>query len=153
MVFIVLSKNVNVKKILVFLILIVPLIKLISFSNSVIGFECNLYNIEVDKEDYYPNEVIKINAFWLLNYNPISEEAYVQVRISDEFDTIIWNSSKYDSVGNSTENWSISIISLNLTLKNYTHNLYIKFVSVYHQIGTMDIISNLLETIQVRIRK
>jgi hypothetical protein len=153
LVFIVLSKKVNVKKLSIFLILIVSLIELLNISNSVIGFECNLYNLEVDKDDYYPDEQIKINAFWALNYNPISEEAYIQVSISDEFDTVIWNSSKYDNMGNNTENWSISIDSLNLTLNNYTHYLYIKFVSVYHQIGTMDIISNLLQTIQVKIRK
>ena len=151
MVFIVLSKNVHVKKIIIFLILIVSLIELLSISNPIIGFECNLYNIEVDKVDYYPNEIITIDAFWALNYNPLSEEAYIQVRISDEFDTVIWNSSKYYNIGNFTENWSISINSLNLTLKNYTHYLYIKFVSVYHQSGT--IISDLLETIQVKIRK
>jgi len=153
LVFIVLSKNVHVKKTIIFLILIVSLIELLSISNSIIGFECNLYNIEVDKDDYYPNEIITIDAFWALNYNPLSEEAYIQVRISDEFDTVIWNSSKYYNIGNFTENWSISINSLNLTLKNYIHYLYIKFVSVYHQVGTKDIVSNLLETIQVKIRK
>lgn len=142
------------KKILLFfLFLIVSLIELLSISNSVIGYGCNLNNIEVDKDDYYPNEMIIIDAAWTLNYNPLSEEAYIQIRISDEFDTVIWNSSKYDSIGNFTENWNISIDSLNLTLDNYTHFLYIKFLSFYHQIGTMEIVSNLLETIQVKIRK
>jgi len=152
LVFIVLSKNVHVKKVLIFLILIVSLLELLSISSSIIGFECNLYNIEVDKDDYYPNEIIKIDAFWALNYNPLNEEAYIQVKISDEFDTVIWNSSKYDSIGNFTENWNISINSLNLTLKNYTQYLYIKFVSIHHKFG-MDIVSNLLETIQVKIQK
>jgi hypothetical protein len=153
LVFIVLSKNVNVKKKLIFLILIISLIELLSISNSVIGFEVNLYNIEVDKDNYYPNEIIKIIASWTLDYNPINEEAYVQVRISDEFDIVIWNSSKYDKIGNFTKNWSVNIDFLNLTLKNHTRYLYIKFLSVYHQIGTMEIISNFLETIKVKIRK
>ena len=152
MVFIVLSKNDHVKKVLIFLILIVSLLELLSFSNSIIGFECNLYNIEVDKEDYYPNEIIKIDAFWALTYNPLTEEAYTQVRISDEFDTVIWNSSKYYNIGNFTEYWNISISALNLTLKNYTHYLFIKFVSIHHKFG-MGIVSNLLETIQVKIYK
>ena len=117
------------------------------------GFECNLTILEVDKEFYYPNEIVKINASWQLDYNPINEEAYIQVKLTDEFDTILWNSSKYDGIGNYTENWSIYINQLNLTLNNYTQNLYLKFLSVYHQIGTMDIISNLLETIQIKIVK
>jgi hypothetical protein len=117
------------------------------------GFQCNLYNIEVDKEYYYPNEIIKINASWRLDYNPAIEEASIQVKLTDEFDTVIWNSSKYDGIGNYTENWEINIDELNLALKNYTYNLYLKFLSVYHQIGIMDIVTNLLETIPVKIIK
>ncbi|MHA1991269.1 MAG: hypothetical protein ACW98A_09920 [Candidatus Hodarchaeales archaeon] len=108
--------------------------------------------MEVDKEDYYPDEIIKIDAFWALTYNPLNEEAHIQVKISDEFDTVIWNSSKYYNIGNFSEHWDISISSLNLTLKNYTHSLNIKFVSVHHKFG-IGIISNLLETIQVKIYK
>ncbi len=141
------------KKKLIFLILIVSLIEILSISNFGISFECNLSYIEVDRNNYYPDETIKINASWTLDYNPINEEAYIQVRISDDFDTVVWNSSKYDEIGNFSKNWSVNINFLNLTLKNYTNYLYIKFVSGYHQIGTMDIISNLLETIQVKIRK
>jgi hypothetical protein len=128
-------------------------IELFSISNSVISFECNLYNIEVDKESYHPDEIIKINASWNLDYNPINEEAYIQVRLTDEFDTIIWNSSKYDGIGNFSENWSVYINQLNQSFNNFTHSLYLKFLSVYHQIGTMDIISNLLIVIQIKIIK
>jgi hypothetical protein len=117
------------------------------------GFECNLYIMEVDKESYHPDEIIKINASWELDYNPINEEAYIQVLLMDEFDTTIWNSSKYDGIGNFSENWSVYINHLNLTFNNHTHSLYLKFLSVYHQIGTMDIISNLLTTIQIEIIK
>ncbi|MBY8983767.1 MAG: hypothetical protein KGD65_01735 [Candidatus Lokiarchaeota archaeon] len=141
------------KKRIIIFILFVTFIELFSISNSVMGFECNLTILEVDKEFYYPNEIVKINASWQLDYNPINEEAYIQVKLTDEFDTILWNSSKYDGIGNYTENWSIYINQLNLTLNNYTQNLYLKFLSVYHQIGTMDIISNLLETIQIKIVK
>ncbi|MHA2282955.1 MAG: hypothetical protein ACXAC5_19105 [Promethearchaeota archaeon] len=141
------------KKRLIILILAVLIVEFLYLSNSVMGFECNLYNIEVDKEFYYPNEIIKINASWGLDYNPVNEEAYIQVRLTDEFDTVIWNSSKYDGIGNYTETWSIYINLLNLTLNNYTNSLYFKFLSVYHQIGTMDIISNLLEIIHVKIIK
>ncbi len=153
MVFIVLSKNSNVRKRLIILFLFVLIIEILSISNSVIGFECNLDYIEVDKESYYPNEMININASWGLDYNPINVEAYIQVRLTDEFDVVFWNSSKYDGIGNYTENWNININQLNLTLNNYTRSLYVKFLSVYHQIGTMDIISNLLETIQITIIK
>ena len=141
------------KKRLIILILFVSILEFLSIINFVMGFDCNLYNIEVDKEYYYPDEIVNINATWVLEYNPINEEAYIQVRLTDEYDSLIWNSSKYDGIGNHTEYWSINISRLNLILENYTYNLFLKFLSVYHQIGTMDIISNLLTTIQVKIIK
>lgn len=141
------------KKRIIIFILFVTFIELFNISNSVMGFECNLKILEIDKEFYYPNEVVKINASWELDYNPINEEAYIQVKLTDKFDSTLWNSSKYDGIGNYIKNWSIYINQLKLTLNNYTQSLYLKFLSVYHQIGTMDIISNLLETIQIKIIK
>jgi hypothetical protein len=142
-----------VRKRIFILFLFLILIEILSISNLVVGFECRLDYIEVDKENYYPDETIKINASWGLDYNPVNVEAYIQVRITDEFDVAIWNSSKYDGIGNYTENWSIDINLLNLIINNYTYSLYIKFLSIYHQIGTMDIISNILEITQITIIK
>ncbi|MHA2182791.1 MAG: hypothetical protein ACXAAH_15330, partial [Promethearchaeota archaeon] len=141
------------KKRLTILILFVLIIEVLNFSNSVIGFQYNLYNLEVDKDCYYPNEVIGINASWSLDYNPVIEEAYIQVKLTDEFDTVIWNSSKYDGIGNYTENWEVHIEELNLTFQNYTHYLYIKFLSFYQQFGMMEIVSDLLGTVKIKIIK
>ncbi|MFW9830034.1 MAG: hypothetical protein ACFFEY_20875, partial [Candidatus Thorarchaeota archaeon] len=153
MVFIVLSENLDVKKRSIFYILSILFIEFICISNTAKGFECNLYYMEIDKEYYHPDEIIKINASWLLDYNPINEEAYTQLKLTDEFDVIIWNSSEYDGIGNISENWSICLSNLNYILDNHTHFLFLKFFSVYHQIGIGDVVTNLLKTIQVKIIK
>ena len=48
---------------------------------------CLLYDplLEVDKEDYYINEVIFINASWELYYNELTENVYVQIQIYKNF--------------------------------------------------------------------
>ncbi|MFX1522650.1 MAG: hypothetical protein ACFFCC_03995 [Promethearchaeota archaeon] len=136
-----------------FYILLVLFIEFISFSNTVKSFENNLYYLEINKEYYYPDEIIKINASWFLDYNPMNEEAYIQLRLTDEFDATVWNSSEYNGIGNFSKNWSVYISNLNYTLKNYTHLLYLNLLSVFHQIGIGDVVTSLLKTIPVKIIK
>ena len=60
---------------------------------------CNLDFLKTNKDIYYLNENIIINASWDLNYDSDIEYAYVQIQIFDIFDIILWNSSKYDKTG------------------------------------------------------
>jgi len=142
-----------VKKKIAFLIVSIFLMEFLNVSNWVISFDNVLYHLEVNKEEYYVNEEIKVNASWLLNYDPNNEKAYVQIRMYDsQTNKIVWNSSKYSVIGSFTENWSINIITLNMTMKNNTSIVYIRFFSYHWQKGIGGD-NTFLETVEVRIIK
>ncbi|MFX1312372.1 MAG: hypothetical protein ACFFHD_07140 [Promethearchaeota archaeon] len=122
----------------------------ISFSH---GFFCNLNYLNSNKQKYYINESIQINASWILDYNQYNEIAYVQIQIFDYFNNTIWNSSIYDEIGFSEKNWDLNIIDLNISFINGNNTLFIKFFSYYYQISTMDMIITYLKTIKVEILK
>jgi len=118
-----------VKKNFIFIILLVFLIVIPCYSESVKAFNCDLYNLETDKPSYYTNELIKINATWELDYNPITEGGYIQINIYDVLENLIWNSSMYDEIGLFTKQWIINTSELKTTFSNYTNNIIIKFYS------------------------
>ncbi|MFX1575364.1 MAG: hypothetical protein ACFFB0_21725 [Promethearchaeota archaeon] len=135
---------------------IIPFIILISFSNCTnfgACFYCNLYYFNSNSQKYYTNESIHINASWELDYNQFNEIAYIQIQIFDSYNNIVWNSSKYDQIGFSEKNWNISIINLNVSFSNSSNTLFIKFLSYYYQISTMDMVITYLETIEIEIMK
>lgn len=141
------------KKKIAFLIVSIFLLEFLNITNWAIGFDNILYNLEVNKEEYYMNEEIKVNASWQLNYDPINEKAYVQIRMYDSLtNKIVWNSSKYNVIGSFTENWSINILHLNMTMTNNTSIVFIKFFSYHWQIGIGGD-NSFLETIEVKIVK
>ena len=115
------------KKKKLLLILFVFLIEIPLISNSVRGFYCNLFFFEVDKESYYANEEIRINASWELDYNPVNEDGFIQIHIYDSLDNLIWNSSEYDEIGIFTEQWILNNTDLNITFSNYSNIVFIKF--------------------------
>ena len=114
------------KKNLIFIILLVFLIEIPCYSESVKGYYCEVYNLETDKSSYYTNEIIELNATWELDYNPFTENGYIQINIYDSLDTLIWNSSKYYEIGLFTEQWSINTSELKTTFSNYSNNIIIK---------------------------
>ena len=114
------------KKNLILLILLVFLIEIPCYSQSVKGFDCEVYNLETNKNSYYTNEVIELNASWELDYNPFTEDCYIQIKIYDSLDELIWNSSKYDEIGLFTEQWSINTTELKTTFSDFTSNVIIK---------------------------
>jgi len=116
-----------VKKKKLLLILLVFLIEIPFVSKDVIGFYCNLLFLEVDKDSYYANEEIRINASWELDYNPFNEYGYIQINLYDSLDNLIWNSSKYDEVGLFTEEWIINITNLKTMFLNYSNIVFIRF--------------------------
>ncbi len=137
-------------------LLIFPFFILIIFSNFInFGhcFFCNLYYFNSNKQGYYINENIQINASWELDYNQYNEIAYIQIQIFDCFNNIVWNSSEYDEIGFSEKSWNINIINLNVSFTNGSNTLFIKFFSYYYQISTMDMVITYLETIEVEIMK
>ncbi|MFW9772596.1 MAG: hypothetical protein ACFFEO_10615, partial [Candidatus Thorarchaeota archaeon] len=140
------------KKKVIFVILLVSILQLFSLSILTLGFVCNLQYLEVNKVRYFVNENIEVNASWELDYNPINEECYIQIRIFDSSGALIWNSSKYNGIGQFTQSWSINITQLSIPFLNYSNILYIKFFSYYSSIGGSEYTS-FLETIQIEIIK
>ncbi|MHA2398909.1 MAG: hypothetical protein ACXADU_08470 [Promethearchaeota archaeon] len=139
------------KKKAIVIILLAFLVGLLNLSNTAIGSDCDLYYFEVDKDKYFVNENIEVNASWELDYNPINEECYIQIRVYDSSDVLIWNSTKFNEIGLFTESWSINITQLNTLFLNYSNFLYLKFFSYY--VYNEDDYSSYLETIQVEIIK
>ena len=76
------------KKEILLLILLVFLIEIPFISKGVKGFYCNLFFLEVDKDSYYANEEIRINASWELDYNPFNEYGYIQIHLYDSLDNL-----------------------------------------------------------------
>jgi len=116
-----------VKKEILLLILLVFLIEIPFISKDVKGFYCNLLFLEVDKDSYYANEEIRINASWELDYNPFNEYGYIQIHLYDSLDNLVWNSSEYDEIGQFTEKWIINITNLKIMFLNYYNIVFIRF--------------------------
>ncbi|MFX1325886.1 MAG: hypothetical protein ACFE8N_13110, partial [Promethearchaeota archaeon] len=142
----------SVKKKIIIVILLVSILQLFNLSNLTLGFDCNLYYLEVNKAEYFVNENIEVNALWELHYDPVNEECYTQIRIFNSSGTLIWNSSKYNGIGQFTQNWNINVTQLNTPFLNYSNILYIKFFSYYSLMGGSEY-SSFLETIQIEIIK
>ena len=117
----------DVKKEILLLILLVFLIEIPFISKNVKGFYCNLLFLEVDKDSYYANEEIRINASWELDYNPFNEYGYIQIHLYDSLDNLVWNSSEYDEIGQFTEEWIINITNLKIMFLNYSNIVFIRF--------------------------
>ena len=134
------------KKKRILFISIFILIGLFHFPISAKGspFPYELQSFSTDKDVYYNDEKIQINASWKLDYNPPTETAYIQVMISNQNDTLLWNSTKYSGIGNFTNIWYVDIKSLDLVFENYSNTLYVKF---YLFISTSG--SHYLDTIEI----
>ena len=137
------------KKKSILLILIFILIGIFYYPSNVKGspFPVELKNFDTDRDVYYNDEIIEINASWELDYNPPSESAFIRAMILNENDTLLWNSTEYSDIGNFTKLWYVDIKSLDLVFENYSNTLYVKFYSYFSQGGTPLIL--FLETIEV----
>jgi len=100
-------------------------------TKSAKSFSYDVFVFTSDKEIYYNNENININASWELIYDLGHEISYFQVQIFDIFDKILWNSSEHHEIGYSEKNWTINIESLNISFSNYTNTLFIKLYHFY----------------------
>ena len=133
-----------------FSLVLVELFNIINFST---GFYCNLNLLKTNKETFYIDENIIINASWELNYDINDEIAYIQVQIFDKHNEILWNSSECNEIGTFEKNWTIEIARLNISFTNYSNVLYIKFYSYYFHFDAMNTVATFLETIKIKIFK
>lgn len=86
---------------------------------------------DTDKNSYYIDEDIKINASWELDYINQSEISFVQVRIYHENDTLLWNSPEYHEIGTFQKSWIVQISDLNIFLENSSIELSVQFYLYY----------------------
>jgi hypothetical protein len=87
-----------------------------------------VYYLESDKVEYNSDEIIRLNSSWGLFYETGKEICYIQIRIFNTCNEIIWNSSIYSEQGYFFyKQWNISIISLDLLFENFSSTLEIKF--------------------------
>lgn len=122
-------------------------------SNFAKAFNCTLIFLNTDKDNYYINENITIDASWDLNYNDDIEYAYVQIQIFDIFDFILWNTSKYDKIGSYEHDWTIFIENLNLNFTNYSNLIFVKFFYYYYHEGIENPEEVFLQTIEITVIK
>ncbi len=133
-------------------IFLIVLIVVIDFFNHPIkakAYWVNDLSFSTDKEIYFNDETIQINASWELDYDP-PLYAYTSIIIFDEINGTqynIWESSRYDIVGNYSETWLVDIKSLGLSYENSSNILYVKFHLYLNLLG--DETSYWLETIEI----
>ena len=136
--------------IIIFIFILIQIFNLAYFAK---GFYCYLFFFKTDKQIYYNNENIKINASWELDYNPGNEISYIQIHIYDIFNNLLWNSSKYEGISIFQENWTINIKNLNISFIDYSNLLYIKFYYYFFRISDMFTVSGFIDTIEIKTIK
>lgn len=99
-------------------------------------FICDLYSFGTDKDVYYNDEVMQINATYELNYNPPSEISWINIQIFNETNHILWETIEYHEEGNFSRTWYVEIKSLDLAYENESNSLYVKFYWFFSGMGS-----------------
>ncbi|MFX1288455.1 MAG: hypothetical protein ACFFFY_07825 [Promethearchaeota archaeon] len=153
--FYILINKSNVNKKIKVCILFYVLFVIILLTNSVKGFSCNNTSLITDKNVYYNHEKVKINASWELYYDSEYESSFIRIQIIDSFDNVLWNSSKYYSVGMIEKNWTVNIQILNITYSNFSNILFIKMYNHYELHGSPGglVVDTFKESLTIKIFK
>lgn len=133
-------------------VLVIVIVVVVGFLNSPI--KAKAYTVEnlffdTDKDIYYNDETIQINASWELDYDP-PYYVYTSIIIFNGTYEKIWESPRYDIADNYSESWLVDIKSLSLSYKNNSNILYVRF-HLYKSGGAGS--SSWLETIEISIVK
>ena len=95
------------------------------------------YNFNTDKEQYFADDIIETNASWFLSYDQENEISYIQIRIFNSLNSLIWNSPEYHEIGTSENGYTIqhinnvSIKELDLSFNNNTTTIIITLFLYY----------------------
>ncbi|MFX1384717.1 MAG: hypothetical protein ACFFBP_20005 [Promethearchaeota archaeon] len=117
------------------------------------AFPCNILYLNSDKDVYYLDDEILINASWELNYNPDIQISYIKIQIFNSFNNNLWESLDYDNMGISEENWTVIIKNLNLSFSTSSCFISIKFYLYFYNTITQQLITDYIETIPIQILK
>ena len=116
----------------ILIVLIIQFIGIINIFDNVKGSVVpNLIFFDTDKDSYYIDGDIKINASWEFDYNSQTEISFVQVKIYHENGTLLWNSPEYHEIGTFQKSWIVKISDLNIFLENSTIELSVQFYLYY----------------------
>ncbi|MFX0058709.1 MAG: hypothetical protein ACFE85_14500 [Candidatus Hodarchaeota archaeon] len=134
-------------------VLIQIFIILLLIPRIVKGVYCDVINFETDKDIYYINENIIINASWELIYDPEYERSSIQIQIYDKYGILIWNTSRYGEIGIFQNNWTVEIQTLNISNNDNVNIIYIKFVNIVRDEGSGDEDYIIIDSITIEIYK
>ncbi|MFW9784861.1 MAG: hypothetical protein ACFFFB_21455, partial [Candidatus Heimdallarchaeota archaeon] len=116
-------------------------------------FYYNLIFFNTNKQTYYYDESMEINALWDLNYDGNQEISYMQIQICDDNEFELYNSSKFYEIGLNIKNWTIKIQKLDFDFINSSYTLFINAYNYYKNLNVGDPELTLLESIKVDIIK
>ncbi len=107
----------------------------------------NAIKLDLNKEFFYPDENIEIVASWELLYNPVYENCFVQIKIFNSLNNLIWNSSKFYDRNICEKNFNLKISKLNISNNNLYDSYYI-YIDYYFNssIITFEITESYLNT-------
>ena len=121
------------KKITVYVLFIV-LIGIFNLAKNGKAYYVYVWYFNTDKDTYYNDEEIQINASWDLDYDPGGEVSFIQIKIYDKFGNLLWNSSEYDEIGTNLEEvWYVKIQDLNLPFNNTINVISIRFYYYFNK--------------------
>ena len=135
------------KKKSIFIIGIIVSIGFFYYPSIAKGYTCEVNLFDTDKDTYYVDESIIINAEWNLEPNASYDEYFIQIQIYNASYKLLWNSSEYHQTGFNSDVWIVDIRDLDLTLKNNTNSLYVIFNYYISQGGKPE--NLFLETIEI----
>ncbi len=125
----------NIGKKLILLALVIILSISLYTVSPVRAYYCYSYSLSTERDHYYLDENLIINASWELEYNPLEEISYIFCEIIDN-DIIVWNSSQNDVIGVNNEVWTISLLSIIILSTRSSALLLINLVYYYENILT-----------------
>lgn len=135
------------------IILLYIAISTLALTSNLKAYYYNLIFLETDKDKYYFDEFIEINASWELYYDINQEVSYIQIQISDNSGAILWNSSKYYDMGINKKNWTIEIQNLNYSFTNYSNTLFVNAYNYFKDLNLGNQQLTLLKSVAVNIYK
>jgi len=91
----------------------------------------NNFNLDINKINFFSDEIIRVNASWIL-YNLNGEYSYIQIRLMNSSNDMLWKSSKFEENGFINKNFSIKIKDLYLNFDDF--NRYTVFLLFYYYI-------------------
>ena len=137
------------KEITIIIVLLLLSIALLAESSK--ALICELIYLKTDKETYYTDEYIELEVCWTFDFVE-EDDPFFQIRIFDNFNSLIWNSSEFREKGLIEQNWTIKIQTLDLNSSNYSNTISIKAI-VFNEFNGGPLTQLVLETKYITINK